>query len=759
MTVTQRGIHRISLIMLLLAVWSAALPVAAAVEAGEEEQARSQTVAARIGIGGVYRPGHWTGVRPPQDADLSGPICGVETLDSDGVRVRYQQPAVESPAAPTERMPWTYIVAGAAAAPLHFYGEHNDLLWQGRLTGKALAPATPWIVAIGDTLGLETIGQSALLGRESGVAVVQIEAAADLPDQSVGWDGVDLLVINPSGAAIVNQLDERQAAALVDWVTEGGRLLLSLGKDGAAMLAPSPWLSELAGLTLANETLQIDPAALETYTSSQTPLPPLDAYPLPEQGGRTLIAGRTTSRQPTRVVIERLVGLGRVMITAFAPDSAAMSQWPQRTTLISRLHPGLLDIETHRRRDSRATAAVAYDDLAGQVRSALDRFESHRRIPFSIVSLILLAVAALVGPLDYWLINRVVGKPLLGWLSFPLSMLLVSAGLLLLNQRSGAAAVDAESSALSSNRGLRSNQIEVIDINAVSDRAVGRGLSLIHIASPAAARVDLNVAVSPVLSVQTPVQEAAATAAPSPQSLTGPYGYPGATFGGISIAGENRSLPTYTIDLNRKAASFFHRGEGALAGGPVGFPIAPAGSKGWMSRWAFLPTLSDTSGLSQRRGSELLTGSVANPLGTDLFNGVLVYGNWAYLLPTRFRAGQRIEAIDALRQKNFRWHLSRREALENSSRMDTWDVQMHDDLERLAHVLMFETAIGGRDYTGLSNAPLSGLDLSYVLAHGHAVLYGRLAQPVLQTDLPEEKPHVSIVRIILPVAAAGATAR
>src|SRR5690606_26019607 len=142
-------------------------------------------------------------------------------------------------------------------------------------------------------------------------------------------------------------------------------------------------------------------------------------------------------------------------------------------------------------------------------------------------------------------------------------------------------------------------------------------------------------------------------------------------------------------------------------------PIAPAGSKGWMSRWGFQPTLRDTSGLSQRRGSELLTGSVANPLGADLFNGVLVYGNWAYLLPTRFRAGQRIETLDSLRQKNFRWHLSRREALENSSRMDTWDVQMHDDLERLAHVLMFETAIGGRDYTGLSNHPLRGLDLSH----------------------------------------------
>ncbi len=448
------------------------------------------------------------------------------------------------------------------------------------------------------------------------------------------------------------------------------------------------------------------------------------------------------------------------MITAFAPDSAEMAQWPQRTALLARLHPGLLDVETQRRRDTRATAAVAYDDLAGQVRSALDRFESHRRTPFSIVSLILLAVAALIGPLDYWLVNRVLGKPLLGWLSFPLSVLLASAVVLLLNGRSGSAAtVAATAPAVASGSGLRSNQIEIIDINAVAQRPLGRGMSLTHVASPAAALVDFDATLSPVLSVvagEPTGADASGADGTLPQPLTGPYGFHGTTFGGISIAGENRSLPSYTIALTNDAADFFRGGQSSLAGGPLGFPIAPSGSKGWMSRWAFRPALSDISGLAQRRGSELLAGSIANPLGTDLLNGVLVYGNWAYLLPTRLRAGQRIDSIDSLRQKNFRWHLSRREALENSSRMDTWDVQMHADLERLTEVLMFETAIGGRDYTGLSNHPLQGLDLSHVLAHGHAILYGRLPDPVLQTDLPEERPRVSVVRVILPVAAAGA---
>src|SRR5690606_37580749 len=122
-------------------------------------------------------------------------------------------------------------------------------------------------------------------------------------------------------------------------------------------------------------------------------------------------------------------------------------------------------------------------------------------------------------------------------------------------------------------------------INAVGDRSLGRGMSLTHVASPTAARVDFDAAVAPVLSVASDEPATGGTQGAEgrmARPLTGPYGFPGSTFGGISIAGENRSLPPYTIALTSDAADFFRGGEGALAGGPRGFPIAPAGSKGWM---------------------------------------------------------------------------------------------------------------------------------------------------------------------------------
>ena len=172
-----------------------------------------------------------------------------------------------------------------------------------------------------------------------------------------------------------------------------------------------------------------------------------------------------------------------------------------------------------------------------------------------------------------------------------------------------------------------------------------------------------------------------------------------------------------------------------------------------MTRWAFAPRLSGESDLSRRRGSELLEGRLTNSLSVDILNGALVFGEWVYLLPTRFKAGQTIDNIDTLRQKNFRWLLARREALENSSRSEPWDPEMYADMPRLAEILMFESVVGGQDYTGLSNRSLQDLDLSYLLKQDRAILFGQLEIFALQVDIPVQRASVSAVRVIVPVSA------
>jgi hypothetical protein len=744
------------------------------------DDANSDPAAPRIGIGGIFRVGCWTGLHWGDEISGSD-VAIVETLDPDGVRTRFLQSGVSASSDgarpskgqdPGPNSRWAYVVPGSSAAPLKAMNDAGATVWSGRFSGQAIEPGVPWVVIIGDLLGIDEIGKNDLLGRGASVAVAKIGRAQELPDRLPGWEGVDQVVISASGLDVLQAIDPQRAAALAGWVSGGGRLLISLGGEGAAMIDAAPWLADLAGLDpdLTDTELPLDPATLETYAAAQNRLDDINGYPLPSTGGKTLIGGRSKSRRPARLAIERLQGLGRVCVTSFGLDSPELAEWPERMTLLTRLQPLLLEGNPQSRREVLGKTSVPYDDLAGQLRAALDRFDSQSRLPFSITSLILLLLVALVGPIDYLVVNRLLGKPLLGWLTFPLTVLALSALLLGLGMRRPAGDASAKIA-----------RIEIVDIGGLNGtggldgtgglkgivgRPTARLIAVTHTAAPQATKLDLPANLSATwASMVGPEPPAASLPAKgtSPaatnddladpivtRGLTRSQGYSGPTYGGILIAGENRSLPPYDVPLESRPGDAW----ATLAGGPREFPIPPGGSKSWLTRLRFAPRLGTTTGLAQRRGSELLSGSITNPLQVDLLDAVLVYGNWCYLLPTRFRAGQTIASIDSLRQKNFRWHLSKREIADNASKLALWDVEMHDDWMRLTEMLMFESSAGGRDYTGLEHRPLRELDLTYALAFGDAILYGRLAEPILESPLKQERPTVSVARILLPVAPA-----
>jgi len=359
----------------------------------------------------------------------------------------------------------------------------------------------------------------------------------------------------------------------------------------------------------------------------------------------------------------------------------------------------------------------------------LDRFNAKPRVSFSLISLILVGLVALIGPLDYLLITRVLGKPLLGWLTFPISVAIASVLLLAIGQRGKS------QSAENASAGASLNRIEVVDIDAASSTPLGRGWSWSHLYCNDAAITDYAATVN----------EALVGSKKNSGILSAPFGYPGSTFGGISIAGEDKRQPGYRVLMTLD-------GNAGLVSEIKNVPLPPGGSKSVASRWTFKPTLKGTSDLARRRGSELLEGKLTNPLSVDVLNGALVYGEWVYLLPTRFRSGETIESIDTLRQKNFRWLLARREALENSSRSEPWNAEMYDDLPRLAEILTFDSVVGGREYTGLANRPLHDLDLGYLLRQDRAILYGELENAALDIDLPVQRDSASTVRVVLPVS-------
>ena len=674
----------------------------------------------------------------------------LETRDGDGVEVRYVQPEANSDGATNrdvrDRGDWSYGIPGSEAAPL-IVRDDNGIIATTRFPtvgspsrGPAMIPLEmPWLVVFGDPLGVDQIGVNELLDRDALVAVSRPSTADGFPDSSLGYDGVDMMLLGGSSQQLLADLSELQQQAIVDWIVEGGRAVLMLGESAPDLLATAPWLSSLLPID-DFEVARLDPSAIETFTSSQTPLTTFSGVLLPKDQGRVLIMGRTTRRVSTPIASEFNVGFGRITVIAADLDSELFAQWPERLDLLTQLTGSIL--VPNQETPGRKTRSTAYNDLAGQVRSSLDQFEVKRTFGFSVISLILMALIAAIGPLDYLLLNRVFGRPLLGWLTFPIVALGLS--LILVYQSRPVTSAEASSAVGSDHNHRQCNRIEIVDLDSTLD--VGRVCTINYLYSHDAIRADVNVIGSEVLDRMTLQPR---------RMLTAPFGYPGESFGGIQIAIEDSRLPVYDVPFQYEATS---DGQQYLRSSLVNVPLASRSSKGILMRLRFIPKLTTKQSIERRPGSELVRGELVNPLPVDLLNGVLIYRNWTYLLPTRFPAGGRIASVDSLRQKNFRWQLSRQQALENEGETEAWDPANIESTDRIAEMLMFHEAVGGQRYTALRHEPLSFLDLSHVLTDDRCILMGRLAEPATRFETTidgatAEPPgdRLTIVRVVLPV--------
>ncbi len=691
-----------------------------------------------IGIEGHYRVGRWTGVRFHGDAE----IASLETRDGDGVQVEYIQPAAVS------ANDWAYVIPGSEAAPLVLRSS-DEVIASTRFAtigspsrGPAMIPLkTPWIVVFGDPLGVDQIGANRLLDRDASIAVSKPQDAGGVPDSVLGYDGVDMIMLGGSSSELLATLSENQRQALADWITGGGRVFLTLGQSAPDLMRAAPWLQSLLPIEELR-TVKIDPSAIETYTSTQTPLPAFEGAKLPRNKGRILIMGRTTRRIGTPVAVEYNVGFGRITTVAADLENETFAAWPERLDLMTQLTGTILVPEQDEQQQK--TRATAYDDLAGQMRTTLDRFAIKRNFGFSIVSLILMALVAAIGPLDFILVNRLLGRPLLGWLSLPL--MAIGLSLVLAFQ---ARPVTQAGSLNAGDETLACNRIEIFDIDA--DQAIGRGFAVSYIYAHDASRFDVEV---------KPSERLTKISGKMDQLLTTPFGYPGESFGGIQIAIEDGRLPIYQVRFHQPAADNRPATGASLQASTTldGLPLASRSSKAIATRCRFTPTLTSEASIRRRAGSELLQGELINPLPLDLLDGMLIYRNWTYLLPTRFPAGGRIASVDSLRQKNFRWQLSRQKALESETETEVWDPSANDSPGRIAEMLMFHDAVGGARYTTLRHGPLSFLDLSHLLADDRCILIGKVAGELTNIEATDRdstqsplSETLTLVRVVLPV--------
>jgi hypothetical protein len=187
-----------------------------------------------------------------------------------------------------------------------------------------------------------------------------------------------------------------------------------------------------------------------------------------------------------------------------------------------------------------------------------------------------------------------------------------------------------------------------------------------------------------------------------------------------------------------------------------GMPISSGASRSLVGRWWGAADMPSSSHLTTDQAG-MLRGDLVNPLPVELTACVLLFDRWAYTLPP-LAAGQRLTIDASFAPRNLETFLQQRRLEEMKTVTPRWD-ETSTQVPRVAQMLMFHEAAGGRSYTGLRHRYQRDVDLSDHLATGRAVLVGRAAQPAVRLtfngNLPDGRAHHNhwtFYRVVYPVA-------
>lgn len=657
----------------------------------------------RIGFDGSFKVGHWT----PVWVDVAGKVAAarphveVATVDSDGVEVTVS--SGDTSIGPT--LLYTRVGRLGSGVTVKLVGDDGRVLDRLELnstdanqtdTRYAALPATgQLIVQIGPAdLDISHVldAPEATDGSVAGAAV-ELTDVESLPTDWFGYEGVDVLVLTTSDAAFCERLvaDKERFAAIGKWLELGGQLVICAGRTAPELLAPG---KPLAGFVPGEvgELVRLPQArALETFAGSGDAVSQSGAQqniPLPqlvEVAGRVDLFGR---QRDLPIIVRAARGLGELVFVGVDLSESPLAEWNGRRAFLQAvLRPFLAEADANRTK--RKIVSLGYDDLAGALRQRLGRtIAGVSTIGFPWVAAIVIAYLLVLGPLDYWLVDRVTRRPWIAWLTLPAIVVGTCVGAALL---AGAA---------KRTDGPRVNHAELVDFDLTTGRT--RGICWATLYSPRAERFDVTLA--PRWPDATPVTDA--------QTLVSWLGLPGSGLGGMHAAGEPLDVTSvgYRQSTNLNALD--------------GLPILTASTKSLSAQWdrdpppagAAPPLAADLS----VNDDGLLVGSVTNETGSLLKSAFVLHGRWGYRLGD-LPAGERKEIGPQLGAKQVQSTVMRRSVADSASGQENFLAARATERE-LLNVMMFYEAVGGEAFAGLPNRYQAQCDLSPLLNLDRAIL-------------------------------------
>lgn len=672
----------------------------------------------QVGFRGLVEVGRWTPVRVAIRGTSSQPVTlRVVATDLEGRPVRQTRPDI-SLASESTAVSLAYQ-HGPLKSPVQV-----ELLSDGKLVSSLSvhesAEDSPLTTTLQQNQLILCLGDSQIGFEEAARVAAQFRAAHPdetdpvtvqhyteeeflaLPQDVRAWESVDVCVIS-SACSIPAPLGQ----VIQDWVRQGGRVVFTGGETASSV--SSPGLADWSPIRTQGELIQRDLSPLKLLVQGSSTLRLL-------RGSVTTVRwvadqGFSPAQSLDGPIVVRTT-LGQGMVTAIALDlndrpfvtgtaEQASIEWeslPELCRWLSGL-ASLPKVQVNQQRPQSDLNPTGVSDLQTQLVNSLDQFPELQRPSYWVVLLTALLFLVIVGPIDWFLVQRVLKRPHLTWITLPLWIGLGTlTGFLAASRISGTEQLSRQVDLLTSDIAAGETQLD----------------SWLSLTSPSHHRYAVKCDAT----------------MDSGFGLTPAHlrwaGRPEAGFRGLYR--ESRQLSSgASLDLSDDAKSI------------ESLPVRHGDSVILEARTRLkqaLPVVHDLHDNGQRH----LLGTISHQLKGELIDWVIAYEGFAYL-PVRDAAGielpwkpgetLQVEKIPTRLVADYLVKLVTRSvaSADRKSRDYTLSRTAYDPLSQNLHELLktltYNRLSGGKSYSGLTNATLQSEDLSGLVVSRRAVFFGR----------------------------------
>ncbi|GHT22229.1 hypothetical protein FACS189419_04470 [Planctomycetales bacterium] len=641
----------------------------------------AEIVEVRTGIENTYKNGLWTPIHITLSGneDRSAEIK-IQCSDGDGTPIVFFGTIFGNQGT-------VYIKPGRANEKITLQLSSDSAETQCLVSVPApVRPEKPVYLIIGnEDIGLQGAVAELALKEDRRPLLVKIKSAADLPDKWFGYESVDTVVLATAGAGeCFESLSQTALAARIEalneWLKLGGKLLFIAGKDAEHYLGKENGLLNLfLPGTFSEMTEMRQGTPFETFIGSKRPILMTGTNDAPFMKLPRFVdpQGIVFAKDgDCPLLVRKAQGLGILIYFGGDLSSKPLSAWKDRVKLVSAV------MQWENKTDNRRTASnsisliqLGYNDLSGQIRSALDRSdESRKTISFSLLLIILTAYWLFIGLFDWFVIRKILNRPAWTWLTFPLwiAVFSVLSYVLVLYAYPQKPLI---------------SQLQLIDTDGVS--GTQRNSTWVNLYSPNDAEYSFSG------NDKNP-------------SFFSFFGLPGSGFGGM--APKTVSPKVWKSSAGQKNYSTLEN-----------VPVQIRSSKSFFGQSTGNVHPSLVSDLTDEEGIPMGTLTAPDTMPA-LDNALLIYGRWALPLGS-IEPKQTVTLDKKTPRREMKELLVSGNAGEQFQQLSSYNPQSMD-LEYIVRVLTLHSVLGGFDAAGLHHTFQHSLDMSGLLSADRVILLG-----------------------------------